>query len=49
MKTKISLKKLYLDKDLKPIIQKNEDGAIVLYSSNKKSIKYEITYHYLMR
>ncbi len=49
METKTCLKKLYLDKDLKPIIQKNANGVIILYSSDNKDIKYELTYHYFMR
>lgn len=44
---KNNLKKLFLDKNLNPVIQKEKNGAIILYSSNDGVIKYELTYHYI--
>ncbi len=44
---KNNLKKLFLDKDLNPVIQKEKNGAIILYSSNDGVPKYELTYHYI--
>lgn len=44
---KNNLKKLFLDKDLNPVIQKEKNGAIILYSSNDGVAKYELTYHYI--
>ena len=44
---KSNLKKLFLDKDLNPVIQKEKNGAIILYSSNDGVAKYELTYHYI--
>ena len=47
METKKNFKKLFLNENLEPIIQKNSDGVIIIYSSNKEEIKYELTYHYI--
>ena len=47
METKKNFKKLFLNENLEPIIQKNSDGVIIIYSSNKEEIRYELTYHYL--
>ena len=44
---KSNLKKLFLDKNLNPVIQKEKNGAIILYSSNDGIAKYELTYHYI--
>lgn len=44
---KSNLKKLFLDKELNPVIQKEKNGTIVIYSSNAKEIRYEITFHYV--
>ena len=44
---KSNLKKLFLDKNLNPVIQKEKNGAIILYSSNDGVPKYELTYHYI--
>ena len=44
---KNKLKKLFVDKDLNPVIQKEKNGAIILYSSNDGVPKYELTYHYI--
>lgn len=47
METNGRLKKLLLSEDLEPIIQKEKDGTIILYSSNKGIARYELTYHYI--
>ena len=47
METKKNFKKLFLNENLEPIIQKNSDGVIIIYSSNKEETRYELTYHYL--
>ena len=47
METKKNFKKLFLNENLEPIIQNNSDGVIIIYSTNKEEIRYELTYHYL--
>lgn len=47
METKKNFKKLFLNENLEPVIQKNADGVIIVYNSNKEEIRYELTYHYL--
>ena len=48
MEPSVKVKKLYLDENFNPIIQKNKDGVIIFYSKEgQESIK--MTYHYFMR
>ncbi len=50
MEPSVKVKKLYLDENFNPIIQKNKDGVIIFYSKEgQESIRYEMTYHYFMR
>lgn len=49
MDSNIKIKKLYLDEDFKPIIQKNQNGDVIFYNSDEGAVKYELTYHYFMR
>jgi hypothetical protein len=43
------IKKIYLDENIKPVIQKNKNGVIIEYNSNEGNVCYELTYHYFMR
>ncbi len=43
------IKKLYLDEDLNPIVQKNRGGDIIHYYAQKGNVKYCLTYNYFMR
>lgn len=43
------IKKLYLDKDYKPVIQFNSNGTVILYNSDEGAKKIELTYHHFMR
>lgn len=49
MESNFKIKKLFVDENIRPIIQKNKNGSIIFYSSDESSIKYELTYHYFMR
>ena len=44
MEPNVKIKKLYLDENFNPIIQKNKDGDIVFYSDKKQeNIRYELS------
>lgn len=49
MVSNVKIKKLFVDENIKPIIQKNKDGSIILYKGNEGTIKFEIIYHYFLR
>ncbi len=42
----VKIKKIVLDRSFKPVLQFNNDGTIVMYTSDEEAYRYELTYHY---